>query len=163
MSKSHGGELVPQNEGAKPAGAVAAPVVNKSFLASLASREVKLSSIHRVSGLRKLSQSEQFYAFHAKNPHVFEYLRSMTYKMVKMGYKTVSIRFLCEKLRWDLAVQADGAKGSYAIPTSCPAFYARAIMASDPALAKIFSIKKTWRSKNVEIDLVRMGLVSGKK
>jgi hypothetical protein len=121
----------------------------------------KIPSIRVVPGLKHLTPIEQFYAFHKQNPHVFTALRAMSQQQKALGFKTGSIRFLCEKLRWDIAVQADGVKGSYAVPTSCPAYYARAIMAVEPSLAGFFTVLATHRSKGVEIDLERMGFKAG--
>lgn len=121
--------------------------------------ERKLTSFKPVPGHRHLIPVEQFYAFHEANPHIYWHLHAMAHKMKLLGYKTASIRFMVEKLRWDAAVQAD-AVGHYSIPSAVPPYYARALMEADASLAGFFTTKKTHRSKLVEaIDLVRMGLI----
>lgn len=137
---------------AKPAGGV-------NLLRQLQAKQsaTKIPSIRLVSGLKGMAPIEQFYAFHKANPHIFTALRGMALQMVALGHKSGSARFLCEKLRWDISMQAEGVKGNYAIPTSCPAYYARALMLVEPGLVGFFTVLKTHRSKKVQIDLARMG------
>jgi hypothetical protein len=122
--------------------------------------ENKFQPLKHIPGLHRLPPLEQFYQFHERNPHVYQYLHALAHKMKLLGYTSGSIRFMVEKLRWDATEQSGGADGQdYAVPSSCPAYYARALMQADATLAGFFRVIKTHRSKHVEqIDLVRMGL-----
>jgi len=84
----------------------------------------------------------RFDRFHTKNPHIYERLREMSLALLAKGYKHWGMRNLWEKLRYDLAVETEGAS-DFRLNDHFPPFYARLLMQQCPELQGFFETRGT--------------------
>lgn len=101
------------------------------------------------------TNAERFVAFHAANPHIFAALYTIAAAARRSGWRRGSIALYYERLRWSWAVRTNG--GDYKLANAHRAFYARALMAYDPALVGFFRLSaqdEPWTP-----DLAALGLV----
>lgn len=87
-----------------------------------------------------MSLREKWWAFHVANLHVYTLLRDMALELKAQGINKCGISLLWERLRWESYVQTQG-QGEYKLSNNHRAFYARFLMAREPALAGFFAIK----------------------
>lgn len=89
----------------------------------------------------KPSRAERFAAFDAANPEVYERLRELALFAKHRG-RTVGIRLLWERLRWELFVELEPTKEGFRLNDHFPPFYAR-LLNADPALTDFFETRET--------------------
>lgn len=82
--------------------------------------------------------AQAFDAFHASNPQVYLNLRALALEARAAGVVRGNIALLTERLRAS-AVATTG--GPYKVDNSFRAFYARLLMANEPALQGFFQIR----------------------
>lgn len=88
---------------------------------------------------KTMSLRERFAIFHARNPHVYEALRSLALRMRHKGIKRYSIAGLFEILRYDYTMQTQG--DEFKLSNSHRAFYARLLMEQEPQLEGFFELR----------------------
>lgn len=87
----------------------------------------------------------RFRAFDEANPHVFDELLEIAREVRDRGVKRIGIAFLFERLRWRrMKTHGD----PYRLNNSYRAFYARKLMAADPALADLFETRASAHDPN---------------
>lgn len=87
------------------------------------------------------SIEEQFLAFHAANPWVYERLRTLALDMVGRGHQRIGIGQLWEVLRWQYAratTSTDGLK----LNNNHRSRYARLLADTEPELAEAFETRR---------------------
>lgn len=99
--------------------------------------------------------AERFIAFHTLNPHIFSALHTIAATARRSGWKRGSIALYYERLRWSWAVRTMG--GEYKLANAHRAFYARALMAFDPALVGFFRL--SMQDEPYTPDLAALNLV----
>lgn len=86
------------------------------------------------------SVAEQWTDFHARNPHVMEYLIDLARKVRKGTKRKLGIGMLFEVLRWQYWVETEDEE-PYKLNNNYCAYYARAMMESAPDLGGAFKLK----------------------
>jgi len=86
--------------------------------------------------------AEQFAAFDAANPAVYEALRHLALDLVRRGQKRIGIGMLYEVLRWQAAIATTDADSCFSLNNNLRALYARALMAREPELAGVFEVRE---------------------
>lgn len=97
-----------------------------------------LSPIQK-SKLKPETLREQFAAFHAANPGVYEALRRLALDMQRKGVRQYGTKGLFEILRWQYALQTQGEP--YKLNNNYTAHYARLLMEKEPALRSFFETR----------------------
>lgn len=87
-----------------------------------------------------LPLDEQFKAFHAANPHVYEHLRTLALNARRKDI-TVGIAMLFEVLRWQYLMATSDASSEFKLNNNYRAFYARLLMELEPELANYFETR----------------------
>ena len=87
-----------------------------------------------------LPLDEQFKAFHAANPHVYEHLRTLALNARRKDI-TVGIAMLFEVLRWQYLMATSDASSEFKLNNNYRAFYARLLMEQEPELAGYFETR----------------------
>lgn len=108
---------------------------------------------------RSGTMEERFYAFHEANPHVFEALFRLARAARRDGWKVTSINLFFERLRWDWAVRTKGE--DYKLNNNYRAFYARAIMKTDPALNGLFRTREQKEEFEPDMERIRAAIRNG--
>jgi hypothetical protein len=88
------------------------------------------------------SIEQQFRAFHAANPHVYNALRSLALGMVKQSRRRIGMRMLLEVLRWQYYMQTNDPSSDFKINNNYAPHYARLLMDSTPELAGAFEVRE---------------------
>ena len=85
---------------------------------------------------------EKFLEFHAKHPEVYAALSRFSHQWRdrKGPYARLGIKMVIERVRWELALGARDE--SPRLNNNHSAFYARVLMAQEPALEGMFFLKK---------------------
>jgi hypothetical protein len=82
----------------------------------------------------------KFNNFHAKNPAVYENMVKMARDLRATGHKRIGMQMLIEVIRWQSMIQTTDA--DFKLNNDYGAYYARRIMAENPALDGIFETRK---------------------
>ncbi|MEN8654385.1 hypothetical protein ABCR94_28255 [Streptomyces sp. 21So2-11] len=80
--------------------------------------------------------TEQFRAFHAKNPHVYRALERMTARQLAAGATRIGLKNLFEDLRRQLPHGIGGLNNNFT------ALYARQLIAAHPRWASAFELRR---------------------
>ena len=91
---------------------------------------------------------QRFQQFHEENPDIYERLKALALHARTRGKARLGIRLLWERMRWDLTVETYDANSDYKLNDHYTRFYARLLMAQEPALEGLFEIRE--RSDNEE-------------
>ena len=84
---------------------------------------------------------EKFLEFHAKHPEVYAALSDLAHQWRRhRPHARLGIKMLMERVRWELALGARDE--SPRLNNNHSAFYARLLMAQEPALEGMFFLKK---------------------
>lgn len=81
---------------------------------------------------------QQFWKFHRDNPHVYEALVTMTYKLYHNGITSSGMARLFEVLRYDFQTKTQDPSTSFKLCNAYRAFYARLIERRNSHLAGFF-------------------------
>ena len=94
---------------------------------------------------------EKFLEFHAKHPEVYVALSLLAHRWRgQKPHARLGIKMLMETVRWELAL---GAKDETPrLNNNHSAFYARLLMAQEPALVGIFFLKKQRHESTIGVD-----------
>jgi len=93
-----------------------------------------------------MTLDQQFEAFHAENPHVYEMLRRLSLDAARLG-RRVGIGMLFEVLRWQNAMTTTDEASEFKLNNNYRAFYARLLMEREPELDGYFETRtQTWRT-----------------
>jgi len=85
----------------------------------------------------------QFQEFHQANPHVYEALRRMALDLRRRGSRKIGMKMLFEVLRWQYYMTTDDPAGDdFKLNNNYTAYYARELMANEPALADAFETRE---------------------
>lgn len=87
---------------------------------------------------------EAFERFHRENPHVYEQLKRLAFKLKNRGVRRWGCKALYEVLRYEAAVQTSAPAGSYKLNNSFTAYYARLLMEQEPDLAGFFETRESY-------------------
>ena len=82
-----------------------------------------------------LTLEERFWQFHTRNPQVYAALRRLALDLANRGKTRIGVKGLVEVLRWHHQLVTDDPTSDYQINNSYTAFYARLLVANEPALA----------------------------
>ena len=89
---------------------------------------------------KKESITEKFYRFHSRNPHVYNLIVELAYRMKRSGVHKFGLKGIFEYLRWQYSMQTQGDR--YKLNNVFTALYARRIMACEPGLKDFFETRK---------------------
>jgi hypothetical protein len=93
-----------------------------------------------------MTLEQQFEAFHAENPHVYEMLRRLSLDAARLG-RRIGIGMLFEVLRWQSAMTTTDEASEFKLNNNYRAFYARLLMEREPELQEYFETRtQTWRT-----------------
>jgi hypothetical protein len=99
----------------------------------------KAAPVPKVVPTHKSRLQVRFEAFHRQNPHVFDAIEVLTWEMKKWKWPKASISLIYERLRWIHAIKTQGDK--YKLSNDFRAYYARLVMAKNPALKGFFGLR----------------------
>ena len=89
-----------------------------------------------------LSQAEQqFWRFHAANPHVYEHLKALCLEVRRRGVQRFGIRTVWERLRWHARFETTRKPEDWKLNNNYTRHYARLLMAQEPALSGMFETR----------------------
>ena len=97
-----------------------------------------------------ITLKEKFIKFHLKNPHVYEMLATLCFKVQEAGFKKFSIAQLFEQLRWHYRIETVDTQ--FKLCNSYRAFYARLLMEKNPELNGFFLLRKQTSVNKTVID-----------
>jgi hypothetical protein len=89
---------------------------------------------------------EQFAEFHRLNPHVYNNLRTLAFRMVRAGRRHVGIKLLFERLRWEYSVRTSHREEEYAMNNNYTSRYARLLMDQEIELRGVFEVRRLHES-----------------
>lgn len=90
-----------------------------------------------------LAHQEEFERFHRENPHVYEHLERLAFRLRNRGVERWGIKSLWETLRYEMAINTNEPIGAYKLNNNLTASYARALMERNPDdLAGFFEIRE---------------------
>ncbi|MFC8708901.1 MULTISPECIES: hypothetical protein [unclassified Streptomyces] len=90
----------------------------------------------RATAARGRTITEQFHAFHARNPHVYRDLERMAAHRIAAGATRISLKDLFEDLRRQLPSGTAGLNNNYT------ALYARRLIAAHPHWDRAFELRR---------------------
>lgn len=102
-----------------------------------------LKPIVRVAYTKRASIQERFWQFHNANPHVYDKLRELSYR-IKTKHpklKQVGMQLLVEHLRW-LYLEQTSSPEAFKLSNDFVRAYALLIEARNPALKDFFTTRK---------------------
>jgi len=83
---------------------------------------------------------ERFRLFHAANPHVYEALRTLAFRVKAKGHDVYGIGGLFEVLRWEYAMQTS--TDPFKLSNDFRALYSRLLMEQEPRLNGMFRLRR---------------------
>jgi hypothetical protein len=89
---------------------------------------------------KPITRREKFEAFHEANPHVYENLEELAFKLVNRGVKRFGISLLYENLRWHFLMTTAG--DSFKLNNSYRSHYARLLIENHPEWADRLEIRE---------------------
>lgn len=84
----------------------------------------------------------EFERFHRENPHVYERLKRLAFKLKVRGVQRWGIKALYEVLRFEEALATTASAGSYRLNNNYTSLYARKLMAAEPDLEGFFELRE---------------------
>jgi len=88
----------------------------------------------------------EFQRFHRENPHVYERLKRLAFKLKVRGVDRYGIKALWEVLRYEEAVQTTADATSYRLNNNFTASYARLLMDQEEDLEGFFELRERYRT-----------------
>jgi hypothetical protein len=89
-----------------------------------------------------MTHAEAFQRFHAENPHVYERLKRLAFRLKVRGVERYGMKALWEVLRYEEAVATTAPAGSYRLNNNFTARYARLLMELEPDLHGFFELRE---------------------
>jgi hypothetical protein len=86
-----------------------------------------------------------FEEFHRANPHVYERLKRLAFRLKVRGVQRWGIKALYEVLRFEEAVATSASAGTYRLNNNFTALYARKLMEAEPDLEGFFELRERRR------------------
>lgn len=83
----------------------------------------------------------RFWAFHEANPRVYADLRRFALEARAKGQRRLSIKLLCERVRWFVEIETQGEP--FKVNNTFTAWYARLLMKNERALAGMFETRRS--------------------
>lgn len=90
------------------------------------------------------SLKEKWWAWHRKNPHVYELFERFTMQAINKGRAKLSAWLIVNRIRWETSIETDG--DDFKISNDYIALYARLFMHLNPQYDGVFTIKRMTRS-----------------
>ncbi len=90
---------------------------------------------------KPVTRQEQFEAFHAKNPHVYQDLERLAEQMFKRGRKKIGIGLLTEVLRWNFYLQTEDPNSEFLLNNNYRSHYARLLVDRHPEWSEAFELR----------------------
>lgn len=81
-----------------------------------------------------------FWKFHDENPQVYVLLRRLALEWKDSGRKKLGMKALFERARWDFSLETTTT--APVLNNNYTPYYARLLMAREPALAGLFNIRE---------------------
>ena len=101
--------------------------------------------------MANLRHAEAFRQFHAENPHIYEALERMAFKLRNKGVERWGIKALWEVLRYELAIATNSPVTTFRLNNNMTAYYARLLMERNPEdLAGFFETRERHGAKGVD-------------
>lgn len=86
-------------------------------------------------------REEAFWRFHEENPHVYERLKRLAFKLKVRGVDRWGMKALYEILRYEEAVATNSPAALYRLNNNFTALYARLLMEREPDLEGFFELR----------------------
>lgn len=83
-----------------------------------------------------------FQRFHAENPHVYERLKRLAFKLKVRGVERYGMKALWEVLRYEEALETNAPASSFRLNNNYTASYARLLMAQEEDLEGFFELRE---------------------
>ena len=83
---------------------------------------------------------ERAAAFDAANPHVYREFRRLCFALYERGHKRFGAKLIVEQMRWNWMMRTTDASG-FKLNNNNTAYYARKLMANEPELDGVFSLR----------------------
>ncbi len=96
-----------------------------------------------------ISKKERWWAWHRKNPHVYDLFERFTFRAIDSGRSNLSHWWVMNRIRWETAIETTGPE--FKISNDHIAYYARLFMAYHPEHKGFFRIKKMKEEEPAEI------------
>lgn len=87
-----------------------------------------------------VSVRSRFERFHRANPAVYDLFRRFAREAMASGRERFSADAILHRIRWYVAIET---KGDFKCNNDCAAFYARMLIAEQPAFAGFFELRKS--------------------
>jgi hypothetical protein len=101
--------------------------------------------------MANLQHAEAFRQFHAENPHIYEALERMAFKLRNKGMERWGIKALWEVLRYELAIATNSPVTTFRLNNNMTAYYARLLMERNPEdLAGFFETRERHGAKGLD-------------
>lgn len=84
---------------------------------------------------------DKFNKYHEANPHVYEMFKRFAWEAIQAGRKTLSAKFIFERIRWETEVSAKG--DEFKVNNNYHSYYARHFMAEYPDAPAKFRTRAT--------------------
>lgn len=85
----------------------------------------------------------KFLKFHRQNPHIYDYLVEAARDEVFSGKTKLGINSLMELCRWNMKHDSKRDEMFFKLNNSMAPWYARAIIANEPDLARYFDLRRS--------------------
>ena len=89
---------------------------------------------------RPITRAEKFQEFHTANPHVFENLEELAFKLLNRGVKHFGISLLYENLRWHFLMTTTDQE--FRLNNNFRSHYARLLIERHPEWADVLDIRE---------------------
>ena len=89
-----------------------------------------------------MSLVDQFRAFHAANPHVYDALRNLALRLRNNGHRRIGMKMLFETLRYQYMINTSDPNSDFKLNNNYTAYYARLLMDNEPVLAGAFETRE---------------------
>lgn len=87
-----------------------------------------------------MSRKREWWAWHKKNPHVYELFERFTMNAINKGHTRLSAWLVVNRIRWETTVETSGS--DFKISNDYIAYYARLFHALNPEYDGFFVTKK---------------------
>ena len=116
--------------------------------------QLQLTLTAQATARRRSAGERRFEAYHRAHPEVLDHILQVARELNRRGFTRVGMGLIFERLRWLHAVASGG--DSFKLNNNYRAYYARVVMALEPALQGFFRLRD--QEVEYEPDLVALGL-----
>jgi len=96
-----------------------------------------------------MSLDAEFQSFHARHPHVYNYVCHYAQQAISKGYKRFAIATIWERIRWEVLMVSDD---EFKMPNNHRAYYARMWMDDHPDYPDFFRTAELRSQTNTRVD-----------